>query len=1110
VLRWVRENAGGPCAGRAGDREARRPVSVGTGRQGSRTRRRWTRRAWLSTVAIVVCAIAGAGSAPAFADAVWRVDALANPTVAPGATLQYLTQITNVGDTNTDGSAFTLNVTLPPHVTAESVSLPFVPAFFFPFFWSCTAGDGSSPVAGASTIECVSTRIVGAHGSGVGYVPVVTADVDGGAAGTLTAQFQVSGGGAVNTATTVRPVRVSGTPPGFGAAAFDGQVSADAAGDPLTQAGGHPYEVSTSFDFNTVTDPIFGPLWPVEAVKDVNVDLPPGLIGNPSVLAQCTAGELANTEGAGGAKPLCAPASQVGTAMLRLNGRGAPNVLGPVPVYNVVPPPNVAAEFGMTASGIIVTFLAKVRSDGDYGLSVDVSDISEGLGIAGTSVTFWGVPSDPSHDSERACPGVGPPSSVNPSCPSGAPRQAFLRNPTSCTPPGVGLPTTIHIDSWAHPGVFDTKTFFSHLPPGYPDVPENWGAQAGPDHCERVPFDPTFKAAPVGSANASSPWGFAFDLSLPQSDDPDSIGQSDLKTAVVTLPEGVRVSPSSANGLGACSPAQIGLHSADDPSCPDASKVGSVTLDTPLLAKPLTGAIYLATPNDNPFGTLLSIYLVAKGPGVVIKLPGKIEADANTGQLTATFDDNPQLPFSNLHLEFDSGPHAALVTPPTCGPHTTHATLTSWSGKTVDIDSTFTIDHGPNGGPCVPPGFSPGFSAGTLNPVAGDDTSFLLRLTRDDADQELGSVTVDMPSGVTGRIANAVLCPEAAARLGACADVSKVGSVTVGAGAGSDPFYIANGRAYLTGPYKGAPFGLSMVVPAVAGPFDLGTVVVRAAVHVERQSARLRVVSDPIPHILDGIPLDVRDVRVSIDRPHFIVNPTSCAEKHVYGTISSLAGAIAHGSTRFQVGECSDLSLAPTLTLTVGGRHHTGANASTPLTTTLRQTPGQSNLRSVAVTLPSTLNARLAVLNRACTLAAFEAGRCGRAARVGSAVALTPLLRDPLKGSAFFVKNPKRVLPDLMVALRGQVAVDLVGKVGVNPATNQLTTRFDTIPDVAISRFTLRLVAGANGPLGTTTSLCSTRAQRATASIGFRGQNGKALSVRQRLRILGCPRRGRG
>jgi len=611
---------------------------------------------------------------------------------------------------------------------------------------------------------------------------------------------------------------------------------------------------------------------------------------------------------------------------------------------------------------------------------------------------------------------------------------------------------------------------------------------------------------PPAGATAGKPSGFSFDLSLPQSDEPRVPGTSDLRKAVVTLPQGVRVSPSSANGLAACSSAQIALDSRAQPTCPTASKVGSLTIETPLLREPLDGAVYLAAPFDNPFDSLIAIYLVARGPGFVVKLPGHVSPDASKGgQLTATFDDQPQVPFSNLHLEFDGGPRAPIVLPKKCGTYTTHAEMTGWNGRTVASDSSFSVSEGCSGG------FRPGFDAGTQNPVAGESSSFRLRLTREDSDEELKALSIHTPRGMTGRIADVDLCGELDARNGTCRESARVGSVTVGAGAGTNPFYISSCWAYLTDSYRGCDFGLSIVVPAIAGPFDLGVVVVRSSVCVDKHTAELTVTSDELPSQLQGIPLDVKDVRVNIDRAGFFLNPTSCEEKTITGVIESLAGSKANVSSRFEVGDCAALPLRPRMSLVVGGRRSTQRGRTTPLTATLRQGPGQAGLSRVRVTLPTTINARLTVINDACTRAEFEAAKC-EDARTGTATAKTPLLDDPLRGGVYFVRNG-HPLPDLFVALRGQVDFDLIGRITI-PGSKHLRTSFNAVPDVPVSSFTLRLNGGRRGSVGNAANLCSRRGRSARAELSFTGQNGKQVDIRQRLTVRGCRarggRRGRG
>ncbi len=1052
----------------------------------------------------------------ASAAGVWRIDSLSNPTVA-GGTVQYRVQLTNVGDAAipetiggdadncTPGAlppsdptkCYTLTATFPPELTP-------VGGTEFPDGPSCVVDGGSNSITCSAPGDVPQQQALPRAGGPSVTGVTFTAAVGAGAAGrTLTTSFEVQGGG-VTSAGTVDATYFDSAAPGFGLSDFDAQVSADIAGSPYTQAGGHPYEASTSIEFESIDhpSPVLGPLWPVEPTKTLVVDLPPGFVGDPTAIDQCTTLQLANGDDIQ-PRPLCPPTSQVGTVLVRLNGNGG-SVTGPLPVFNMVPPPDVPARFGFQVLGTIVQLDAEIRSDSDYGVSVVLRNVPQGVAVQGTTLALWGVPSDPSHDDERACPDQVAPQGGGDTCQSGAPRTAFLRNPTMCTPDGVGLPTTIAVDSWTDPGDFHGVVIESHLPPAYPTPPEDWGDPQGPTDCERVPFAPTLKSEPAAGAKAATPSGFSFDLSLPQTDDPDIIGTSDLRKAVVTLPRGVRVSPASATGLAGCSSEQIALDTRDFPTCPDAAKIGSLTVDTPLLRTPLEGSVYLATPFDNPFDSLIAIYLVARGPGVVLKLPGHVVIDGGKdGQMTATFDDQPQLPFTNLHLEFKAGPRAPIVLPKKCDTYTTHAEMTSWSGKTVVSESSFTIDEGCAGG------FTPTMEAGTENPVAGASSPFRLRLTRDDTDEELGALTVNMPRGLTGRIADATLCGETDAKNGTCPESSRVGSVTVGSGAGPNPFYITTGRAYITGPYtaRGSPFGLSIVVPAVAGPFDLGTVVVRSAVFVDKHTAELRVVSDPLPQQLEGIPLDVKDVRVDVDRPGFFLNPTSCEEKTITGVIESAAGSKANVSSRFQVGDCGSLPLRPRMVLRVGGRGSTQRGRTTPFTATLRQSSGQTGLGRVQVTLPTTINARLTVINDACTRAEYEAGNC-EDARTGDATAMTPLLRDPLRGGVYFVRNGNP-LPDLFVRLRGQVDFDLIGRITI-PGSKRLRTTFDAVPDVPVSSFTLKLRGGRQGSVGNAANLCSRRGRTARATLSFEGQNGKELEVRQRLNISGCRGRGRG
>jgi hypothetical protein len=1044
--------------------------------------RRATMRAALATLVVAVCGWTAPAAMAATPAPVWKIDALANTTVPPGTTTTVVAEVRNVGDADLDSDNAPIRMigTLPDGVSLSSVSSD----------WDCSSVT-------PPTFTCVFNGVIPPFGSSRFDI-----DLDvGSATGLLTPRFQVKGGGAAS-AFSAAPFTVTSAPPEFGVAAFDAFVT-DAAGVPFSQAGGHPFAATTSIDFNTYRDPIFfrGNFRPVEGVKDLTVDLPPGFFGDPSDVAQCTLAQLSVAFGIV-VKQQCPASSQVGALYVRQNGIQLSG--GPIPVFNMVPPPNAPARLGFNIAGAVVTLDVTVRTGGDYGLTAHLRNISEGIGPAGSTLTLWGVPADPVHDFERACPGQPPAALAGPLCHSDAPLKAFLRNPTSCPEPGVGLPTTVSIDSWVEPDDVKQMTIFSHRPPGYPFPQDQWGEQLGTTGCAAVPFEPTFEATPALTA-AGRPTGYSFDLSLPQSDNPVSIGQSDLRRTAVTMPLGVHFSTSAAAGLEACSPAQIQLHSDAEPSCPDGSTLGTVTIKTPALPDPLEGSIYLASQNDNPFNTLIAFYIVARGSGVLIKQAGKVELDPFTGRVTTTVDDTPQAPFSSLHLSFTEGDRAALVNPTACGTYLTHAELTSWSGKVVELDSPFTITKDGRGQPCPGRKFTPGFSAGTESSAAGTSSPFHVRLTRDDDDEDIAGLRLHLPAGLLARIADVpVLCSSADANAGSCPESSRVASITAGAGAGPTPFYITDGRAYLTGPYKGAPYGVAIVVPAKAGPFDLGNVIVRGAIQVDKHTAEVDIVTDPLPILLQGVTLGVRDIRTAVDRPGFWLNPTNCAEQQITATITSASGQNVQASDRFQAVDCAKLQVRPQMRLEVGSVGHTAKNATSPLTTTLAIPRGNANLRSVALSLPTTINARLPVINRACTRAQFEARNCD-GARAGSAVAVTPLLSEPLKGNVYFVKNG-HPLPDIFIALRGQVDFDLIGKTSI-PGGKRLATTFDAVPDVPVTSFKLHLVSGRQGPVGAATNLCSRRGRSARAQLDYVGQNGKARHVEQRLIIRGCGRR---
>lgn len=872
-------------------------------------------------------------------------------------------------------------------------------------------------------------------------------------------------------------------------------------GKPDDQAAGHPFEAATEFHFPLAP---FGPSpsddAPAEDLKTTVVSLPRGFVGNPTAVPKCELGRSLQFS----LSTACPANTQVGIATVHTAGLppGLPiTALAPAPIYNMEPPPGVAARFGFRVLFPDVVIDAVIRP-GDYTVQARAENISQALALRGTKITLWGVPASPAHDSERLGTGcddikIGTP------CAAGVPEKAFLTNPSDCA--AGPLPTTIEVDTWQDQGSFTTASF-DHDPNGAPM------AVAA---CERVPFEPELTALPT-SHRADSPTGLAVKLRMPQFglEDPRGIGAAPLKKAVVTLPEGMSVNPSSATGLGACSMEQLGIAAngvadGEPVSCPDSAKIGSLTGTTPLLDEGLTGSIYLAEQNRNPFGSLLALYLVVENPtrGILVKLAGRVDADPRTGRLTATFDDNPQLPVEDLELRFKSGPRAPLITPARCGTYTTRVSLTSWAGQRSESSSSFRIDEGPDAGPCPDGGFKPAFAAGTLSPIAGEYAPLLVKGSRPDGSQVVKGLTFALPAGLTGRLAGIPYCPDAAlaaaaARSGgaeqaspSCPGASRIGTVDVGAGAGATPFQV-RGSVYLAGPYRGAPLSAAVVTPAVAGPFDLGTVVVRARLQVDPTTARITAVSDSIPHILQGIPLAIRGVEVRADKPEFTLNPTSCKPQLTSGTVTGLLDS-AQLSSYFQVGACRALDFRPRLAMRFSGAP-TRRSGHPKLTATLRMPEGGANIERAVVTMPKTEFLENAHIRTICTRVQWAAKTCPKAAIYGYAKAWTPLLDEPLQGPVY-LRSSDNELPDLVADLDGQIEIDLVGR--IDSVNERIRNTFLTVPDAPVSKFQLTMQGGRKGLLVNNTNLCKARPR---ANAKFTGQNGRVRRVKPRVKVAGC------
>lgn len=877
---------------------------------------------------------------------------------------------------------------------------------------------------------------------------------------------------------------------------FGGTASSGATRAPVRQAGAHP-DLRVQFTLpRKVPGDLLSP--PLELPHQLRVDMPVGIVGNPSATVQCRESAL-KAEG-NGTRANCPVGSQVGAAhiMRSLGNWGGTDA----PVFNMEPPRGSPAMFAFNFLGVVVKLIPEVRA-GDYGITIDTGDISTAEIVLGADVELWGVPADPSHDPWRVQIGkalncVGDPYVGNCSgagASSQSPRVPLLTLPTSC--PGTPAVTTGHIDGWDRIGSFGSASFTEDLN-GVPFVTTG---------CERLAFEPAVDVR-VTSRKTDAPTGLDVDLRVPQSDAPDGLATAHVRDVAVVLPLGMSVSPSSAAGLGACSPDQIGLGSEGSPRCPVSSKIGTVTVETPLLSEPLTGDVILATPDRNPFGSLLALYIVAEGSGVRVKLPGRVDANAVTGQLTATFANNPQLPFSALKVRIDGGANAPLATPTACGRYETSIDISSWSGKTASLSSPMVLDEG-----CAPRGFAPTVSAGSNLPLAGKDSPFTMTIDRPDGQQNLAKVQTVLPPGLLARIGNVDLCPEAQAASGACGAGSLVGSTQVLAGPGSAPLPV-RGNVYLTGPYGGAPYGLSIVVPTAgqAGPFDLGNVVVRAKISVDRNDAHVTVASDPLPTIIRGFPLRIRKVVVSVDRPGFTFNPTGCKASRVDVATASTAGVTSVSTPPYRLGGCGDLELDQKITMGFTNKTQTKVGKHPGVRAKMTSKAQGTNLRAVAVKLPLSVALDPDNAKALCKPEERAALKCPAASIVGKATAVS-VLKQPLKGPIYFVEGTRKsktgriikTLPKLWIPLSGGgITVDVNADSTVDKQ-QRLVSTFSDLPDAPISSFDLRIGGGKNGILKVPPSKeGGTCTRDRTVYMQLTGQNGKKLERAVKASVDGC------
>jgi len=841
-----------------------------------------------------------------------------------------------------------------------------------------------------------------------------------------------------------------------------------------TQAGAHA-DLTTGFklDTNPSGEP-YGQL------KDAQVDLPSGFVGNPLSVPRCTASEFELFA--------CQPAAQIGVLRIQFYVENAPPEPVSLPVYNLTPIGNHLATFAASFLFVKIAMSVDMSQDGRYRIEVSLRDLTTLLPIAGSSITIWAVPASPTHDRERSRtqtggpqPIYGPPNESGERevigyepTPAGVSATPLLTNSTDCS---SSSPTgTLSVDSWQAPGLYVSMT--ATVPP--------------PTGCTQLRIAPSIAVTP-DTSQRDTPAGYDINMSYPLDEAPYDLATPALRNAVFTLPSGTSFSPGMTIGLVACSDGQFAAN-----ECPNASKVGSAIVTSPLLPDQLTGTINIGTPTPS---ARYRVFVSASADNVAFHLSGVAHLDPLTGQVTVTFDEAPQLPFDALHLQLFGGAGAAFANPLACGPATTTAQLLSYGGQTASTTSTFTVDADGHGGTCsqITP-FSPGFSAGTISPVAGAASPLELSVSRGDGQQNLSALTVQLPPGLLAMLSQVPLCEEPLS----CSQASRIGSITLGAGAGSEPLELSGG-VYLTGPYEGAPFGLSIVIPAIAGPFDLGTITVRAQIVIDPGDLHLTIASDPLPQIIAGIPIRLRTIDLSIDRTGFIVTPTSCPPRAIDGTLTSAQGTSVPVSTPFQILGCPWLPFAPKLAAFTRARARRRGNGAS-LTIQVSAPAGAfADIASVAVTLPDTLRPRLATTQQACLARTLpsDPSSCPDASRVGTATVRTPALTSKLAGSVYLVYRGGDALPELdMVLQGGGVAVRLDGTLGVSKK-GATSAAFRALPDVPISSFELQLPEGGHSLLGATANVC---AKAGDVRYTIVAQNGDRARGAERIAVTGCPK----
>jgi hypothetical protein len=848
-----------------------------------------------------------------------------------------------------------------------------------------------------------------------------------------------------------------------------------------SQAGAHP-DVTLSFSLKTdPSTPLIGGLHEAYALtRDLRFAMPAGLLGNLNAVDECSVSIFMSTASETSGES-CPFSSQVGIAKLRVY-----QIPGTVtdPIF-LLPPPtagNVVARLGVYAGPVATMINIRVRSDSDYGLTASIEGAASNLALVGAKATLWGVPGAASHDAQRLLATEYAKESPPPRS-FGRAAEPFLTNPTSC---GGPLPVGFSADSYQLPE--QVSTLQTSLPPV--------------TGCGSVDFEPSFEATPTSHAS-EAPTGLDATLTIPQQEGLGELASSQMRGASVVLPPGMTIAPGAGDGLQACSAEQAGYQATHVAECPLASQIGMAEFVVPALrdeapgvSKTLHGAIYQRTPET---GDQFKIWLVADEAGVHVAIPGDIHADPQTGQLTNVFVDTPQVPVEAIKLHIKSGSRAPLATPRSCGTYQTHFEFEPWSSGAKAVgDTPMTIDEGCNSG-----GFSPKLSAGTTNGVAGAFSGFILNITRESGEQNITGMNVTLPKGLLAKLSGVQLCDDAQAITGACPAGSQIGTATVAAGPGPTPLWVPQpGKeptaVYLSGPYKGASYSAVVKVPAQAGPFNLGTVAVRAAIDIDPETAQATVKSDALPQILEGVPTTYRDIHVELNRPDFVLNPTDCRESSLSAQFTGSSGATASASSRYAVGNCAALGFKPRLQLSLTGQTKRVGHPALKAVLTYPKGSGYANIGRAQVNLPHAEFIDQANLNNTCTKLVLLEGKCPASTVYGKAKAWTPLLEKPLEGNVYLVGGYGFKLPALVAELNGQIRVLLVGKIDTGP-NGGIRNTFEAVPDAPVEKFELRLKGGRKfSLLENSEDLCK-KPQKAIAR--FTAQNGRVQQTKPAIKV---------